>query len=266
MKKIYAVLLCLTLGSSSLFAGLAIVWVDQDNPNHYWSVIIPSPTYVTCEELFARYPHTGVPTDPPYVGFCQEFRSSDDEFILYDEIDRITGVPYQIISSTSGGVSLLNLNTGASQVLVSPEEIINRPRGFEVTVELLTNLDHIVTSFRYITTDSDVDDLFDNKDYVTGVKLFQTSKMLTSEPLIEVSLYPNPSNGLINLNVSTPPVPFEEQLTVEIFDNQGKLAYRSKIYDGPNNINLADVADGMYFYRVFSDKKGYIHRGRFVLQ
>ncbi len=57
-----------------------------------------------------------------------------------------------------------------------------------------------------------------------------------------IDLYPNPSNGIINLKLPT-------DLQVEIYNNLGQLLSTEKMFSGSNVINIVDKPTGVYFLK-----------------
>ncbi len=57
-----------------------------------------------------------------------------------------------------------------------------------------------------------------------------------------LDIYPNPSNGIINLKLPT-------DLQVEIYNNLGQLLSSEKMFSGANIINISDKAAGVYFLK-----------------
>ena len=65
-----------------------------------------------------------------------------------------------------------------------------------------------------------------------------------------VSLYPNPAKEYVDIRV-------DGNLTVtamEVYDVYGKLINTVDVIDNPTRINVSDLADGMYFVRVTTEK------------
>ncbi|WP_460219783.1 T9SS type A sorting domain-containing protein [Psychroserpens sp. MEBiC05023] len=62
-----------------------------------------------------------------------------------------------------------------------------------------------------------------------------------------IAMYPNPSNGEITLEWDRP-----DQVSIRIYDTQGKLMYFSKNQDlsQPNKIDISNYASGLYFVKI----------------
>lgn len=68
---------------------------------------------------------------------------------------------------------------------------------------------------------------------------------------IDVSLFPNPCSGLLNINSST-----LEAKSFVIYTNSGKRIFSTNLTGLNNTIDLTELANGNYFYSI-SDEKGF---------
>lgn len=75
-----------------------------------------------------------------------------------------------------------------------------------------------------------------------------------------VSIFPNPTDGYLLMNISEY---IPEHGEVFIYDMQGRLAIKQKIYYGWNNIDMTALSQGTYLYKV-TDKKIKIGEGKIV--
>ena len=64
----------------------------------------------------------------------------------------------------------------------------------------------------------------------------------------QLSIYPNPSNGLFGLDLTS--TDFTTNAVVEVLDNTGRVVYQSAVNGLKMNIDLADVATGIYMLQV----------------
>jgi hypothetical protein len=80
---------------------------------------------------------------------------------------------------------------------------------------------------------------------------------MDEEPITEntlvVSLYPNPTTGLIYLSLDTLP---DDYFFIEVYDLLGKKVFE---FQGVNmygnfSINLTDQPNGLYLVKVFTDR------------
>lgn len=75
---------------------------------------------------------------------------------------------------------------------------------------------------------------------------FTHSKVLfIKKRLAQISIYPNPTNGLLHFSG------IESEITVQIFDLQGKLLFEKRISNAQNQIQLPILPNGMYWLRGF---------------
>jgi hypothetical protein len=58
-----------------------------------------------------------------------------------------------------------------------------------------------------------------------------------------ISLFPNPTNGIVNLNIDV-----VDNLTIEIFNSFGAKVFEEQIQS--NKIDLSILSEGIYFYRL----------------
>ncbi len=68
--------------------------------------------------------------------------------------------------------------------------------------------------------------------------------------LSNISIYPNPSNGQVNLVI-----PSDVQVDMSIIDVNGKLVHQSRMNGGVNQVNLDFLSNGMYTVMVKTDKQ-----------
>lgn len=67
-----------------------------------------------------------------------------------------------------------------------------------------------------------------------------------------MSVYPNPSVSLLNLNVGKQDL---QDLTLQLFDLQGKLLYAQKISNSETAIKMEEYDAGNYFLKIFNSKE-----------
>ena len=70
-------------------------------------------------------------------------------------------------------------------------------------------------------------------------------------PGFEVSLYPNPFEGIVSIQHNT-----EEDITINVFDPAGKLVFKNVLnVTGPNqSINLEKLSSGVYLVHLQSNQ------------
>ncbi len=74
-----------------------------------------------------------------------------------------------------------------------------------------------------------------------------------------INIYPNPTTGLITLVISDVTTTTE----LEVFDAIGKIVLSQTISDSQTQINIAELANGIYSYRV-KNANGYVAQGKLV--
>lgn len=83
-----------------------------------------------------------------------------------------------------------------------------------------------------------LDDIKIEKIITTGIK---------NNTLTTVTLFPNPSTGLLNINN------VEAISTIEVYNVIGDKVYSSKLDKGNNSIDLSNLANGSYFVKINSN-------------
>jgi len=78
---------------------------------------------------------------------------------------------------------------------------------------------------------------------------------------IRTLVYPNPSNGLFNIQVSGSVL---QGSTIEICNLEGKIVYSEKTLSTNNTFNLSNQSKGLYFYKV-KNNSGTISAGKVVI-
>ncbi|MBO6080474.1 MAG: T9SS type A sorting domain-containing protein, partial [Bacteroidales bacterium] len=80
----------------------------------------------------------------------------------------------------------------------------------------------------------------------------QTTNVGIEEYLLNsISLFPNPANDVINVQCTMNNV---QVTALEVFDVYGKLINTVNVIDNPTQINVSNLASGMYFVRVTTEE------------
>jgi hypothetical protein len=77
-----------------------------------------------------------------------------------------------------------------------------------------------------------------------------------------ISIYPNPTNGIVNIAISTE---LSGTTSVEIYDAIGKLVISEKLSKDVTTVNTSKLEDGMYMYKIINNNKA-IKVGRMIKQ
>ena len=88
-----------------------------------------------------------------------------------------------------------------------------------------------------------------NAAAVSGMSTFNFNTLSVEEEneLIGVSLYPNPANDIVKLQVPTG----IEDIKIEVFDNAGKKINMELSSD--NTIDVSSIASGLYLVSIIAD-------------
>lgn len=78
----------------------------------------------------------------------------------------------------------------------------------------------------------------------------------------EISIYPNPNNGILNIEISTNLV---SNTSLLIYDALGKIVVNQVLLNEINTININDLDNGIYVYKIL-DKSNIIKIGKLIKQ
>jgi hypothetical protein len=66
----------------------------------------------------------------------------------------------------------------------------------------------------------------------------------------KVSVYPNPTTGLLNITLTGA---LGQHTTIELYDAIGKLVVKQSLTDELNSINISDLTNGIYLFKILSN-------------
>jgi len=92
---------------------------------------------------------------------------------------------------------------------------------------------------------------FSGNDQVVLVNTQAASLSISDAQRIDFSMYPNPATDILNIELPE----ISEKVTVEFYDQIGKLAYTQNLDDDSKTINVRDLATGIYILKVIADNK-----------
>jgi Secretion system C-terminal sorting domain len=125
---------------------------------------------------------------------------------------------------------------------------------FTDTPSITTGLDYIV-SFNLINTCTSTKaatDYNSSRSNSTSATYDPGNSTLNieNEDLGEISIYPNPTNGLLNVIIENP----SKIERIEIRDLNGRLILSRNVYAAQSSFELSYLADGVYFVRFISSE------------
>jgi len=88
-------------------------------------------------------------------------------------------------------------------------------------------------------------------DWCTAITAQTTNVGIEEYLLNSISLFPNPANDVINVQCTMNNV---QVTALEVFDVYGKLINTVNVIDNPTQINVSNLASGMYFVRVTTEE------------
>jgi len=77
---------------------------------------------------------------------------------------------------------------------------------------------------------------------------FQTLSATVQEIDASISIYPNPTKGIININCNT------TIKSVQLYDVQGRLLETDLVNETTKMMDVSNKAKGVYFLKILSDK------------
>jgi len=77
-----------------------------------------------------------------------------------------------------------------------------------------------------------------------------------------VSIYPNPTNGMINISLEN----MQQNTSIQIYDLMGGKVFQSKLNTNQTQLDLNGHASGTYLYRVSGENGQAVSSGSFIIQ
>ena len=78
-----------------------------------------------------------------------------------------------------------------------------------------------------------------------------SSLSISEAQKIDFAMYPNPANDILTIDLPE----IAEKVTVEFYDQIGKLAYTQNLDANSKTINVSGLATGIYILKVIADNK-----------
>ncbi|OFY86022.1 MAG: hypothetical protein A3F72_21500 [Bacteroidetes bacterium RIFCSPLOWO2_12_FULL_35_15] len=142
-----------------------------------------------------------------------------------------------------------NTDAKATTTIVSSGD-----RGYSVSIQSDGKI--VVTGFSYNGANNDFAIVRYNND-ATGIA--------ESTEQFNVSIYPNPTTGKIQVMCNQVPPDIGSVTDIEIYNELGERVYKSVITNQQSEIDLSDQPKGLYLYWV-TNKQQLIGNGKFVIQ
>jgi Leucine-rich repeat (LRR) protein len=106
--------------------------------------------------------------------------------------------------------------------------------------------------FIYVQTE-DAGGLFFEKAFKIVVTDKDETNIEINSENHEISVYPNPTNGLVYINLDK----ITGNVKVTIYNLMGKCIYQQKVGIGESFLDLSDISKGTFFLKINSDKETY---------
>ena len=73
---------------------------------------------------------------------------------------------------------------------------------------------------------------------------------LSTDNLFNINIYPNPSNGIINIEFIDYDI---QNVLIELINLQGQVVFVQTITNQKNTINVSDLDKGLYIIKIYTD-------------
>jgi hypothetical protein len=183
-------------------------------------------------------------------GMCWDTFSITTSFLCAQQGQTAT------ITASSPGLSGLTDSTSDTNSIYS---ITN-----QIVASLNDTGSHVI---KIIATDNSSPPLTDSVSFTLFIKKCDTTLGINQLSVVscQLSVFPNPSDGLVNFQCSTPNTP---GWSVEVYNVLGEEVVTQCIatLQTTFTIDLRSKSDGVYFYRVLDETGSLTGDGKFVIQ
>jgi len=104
---------------------------------------------------------------------------------------------------------------------------------------------------------------YNNNNESFGNESFKHEKITTAISNLDgqenFTIYPSPSNGIVNLQLSTS-LKNDKNLTIEIYNSIGTKIQQVSVADSQKPIDLTPIPKGIYYIKIISGSKKYIKK------
>ncbi|RTY95059.1 N-acetylmuramoyl-L-alanine amidase [Flavobacterium sp. GT3R68] len=113
------------------------------------------------------------------------------------------------------------------------------------------------TSYTYFVKAKNSIGTLNNSNGSIAVTAVSCGKIAAQDENAEITLYPNPTSGIFNLNISNVS---DETITYRLFDSTGKVVYESKVESASTSIDINQLPGGIYFISILIGNKEVVKR------
>lgn len=86
-------------------------------------------------------------------------------------------------------------------------------------------------------------------DFIAPIRFFDS----------RISIYPNPSNGIVNIKMET-----ESNYTLSVFDTAGRKLIHQTFTGASTSVEVGEFSSGLYFVEVVDAKKNIVYREKVI--
>ena len=240
------------------------------NPNHVSTAVMPttiSGTYRLKAEAGGRYP-TSNNTNWATVKETQ-FQNWSSQHWTFEHVEgdiyRLKeeyGNRYLSGNSNTGSVEVSDLDTSGGAQKWALEQVGSRYRLVCQWGGKYLTSPNVNWGALTIGAASSGDDQEWTLEAVAGAKSAISATSTTTEKAVEtnkvISIHPNPSNGVINLNISG--YDLDEQSAIVIYDLQGRMVKEITAIQTLNTISVSQFPNGTYLMQVITTEGEFTKR------
>jgi hypothetical protein len=116
------------------------------------------------------------------------------------------------------------------------------------TLNNMGNVHHLFIAFKYTSTDAAA-----STWEIAEFKVYTGYDGVEENEAVKFNIYPNPANSIVNIEA-------EAAAEAQIIDMTGRVVMNVNVNAGENTINVADLANGVYFVKINSSVVKFVKR------
>jgi uncharacterized repeat protein (TIGR03803 family) len=174
-----------------------------------------------------------------FAQYSTAYDSTLNTFSLFvDSVTAATAVSYK-----------WDFGDGTTSTLAYPSHVYTVDSIYNVCMKIFTAAGDSCTYCHIIGMDS-LGNIIRTSGFILNVinPNLITSLSISSN-LDNITIYPNPNNGIFNISISTP----IKNASIEVYSSLGALVHKQKILNQESMIELVNQPKGLYFVKIVSD-------------